>query len=69
MATGTVGYWNGKSGWIKQTGVSDEETCLARDVMLLPADVVSGDIVLGCTVSFTPEPDNGPWIARSVSVT
>lgn len=34
-ATGEVSYWNGDSGWIKQTGIEHEPTSHGQDVMLL----------------------------------
>lgn len=34
-ATGEVSYWNGDSGWIRQTGIEHEPTSHGQDVMLL----------------------------------
>jgi hypothetical protein len=70
MATGTVYYWNGISGWIKQTGVDNVPTDDARDVMVLLGDVTGGTIDEGSTVNFSIDFDNdpNPWRARNVVV-
>jgi hypothetical protein len=69
MATsnGIVWYWNGKSGWIKQTGVEEECTCLSRDVMLLAEDIVSGEVVRDCAVTFETY-EYADWRAHEVTV-
>lgn len=53
MATGVVMYWNGDSGWIKQTGVDDLPTAFGQDVLFTIDAVVSGAIQLGSSVTFT----------------
>lgn len=67
MATGTVYYWNGKSGWIKRDGVSDEPTDDAWDLMLLAEDISSGTVDQNCSVSFD-DPTCGDWRARNIVV-
>lgn len=68
MATGTLKYWNGESGWIKQSGVENLSTIYANDVFVLHDDVVSGDMVEGCTVDYTIDTTiDCPMIARSVT--
>ena len=69
MATGIVWYWNGISGWIKQSGVEEEPTALARDVMILQSDVISGEVVRDCAVTFEIDQGNDPWLAREATVT
>jgi hypothetical protein len=69
MATGTIIYWNGASGWIKLLGVEDLPTLEARDVMVLASDISSGEVVQGSVVSLTVEADREPWLAREVTVT
>lgn len=67
MASGTITWWCGHSGWIKQTGVEDEPTVDANDIMVLPEDVTSGTVTTGATVTFdidTTTPN--PWRARNV---
>lgn len=68
MATGTLWYWNGISGWIKQTGVESMATVDARDVMLLAGDVASGTAARDSTVTFTVEANRDPWLARSAAI-
>jgi hypothetical protein len=65
MATGTVIYWNGSSGWIKQTKVEHLSTAETGDVMLMERFVDSGTIVLGAAVTFTIAEDG---TARNVTV-
>jgi hypothetical protein len=67
MATGTLWYWNGESGWIKQSGVENLTTAYARDVMLLRDEVVSGNPFEGCSIDFTVDANDDPWLARSVT--
>jgi hypothetical protein len=62
MATGTLWYWNGESGWIKQTGVENLPTVQARDVMLLKDNIASGDMEQGYSIEFTVD-DDSPWLA------
>jgi len=66
MATGTLWYWNGISGWIKQSGVEELCTCQARDVLVLKDDT-TGDMYQGCNVEFTTEDNRDPWLARTVA--
>jgi hypothetical protein len=53
MATGTVIYWNGASGWIRQTNVEHVPTAGTPDIMLLIEFVESGTIALNAPVTFT----------------
>jgi hypothetical protein len=66
MATGTIYYWNGQSGWIKQSGVEDLPTWEARDVMVLIGDIISGSVSQDCAVTFAFGSD--PTFAREVIV-
>ena len=64
MAAGIVSYWNGLSGWIKQTGVDNLSTENANDMLLKLRNVNSGVISLGVPVTF----DVGPYnIAQNVN--
>lgn len=71
MATGTVKYWNGTSGWIKQP----EDTAGAVDLMVLAADVVDlSTMAEGVDVTFTvgscelPTGLSDSWRAREVTL-
>lgn len=59
------------SGWIKQSGVENSATVDANDIMIMQADVVSGTVTNGCTVTFdldTTTEYERPWLATNVSV-
>jgi hypothetical protein len=66
MATGTVWYWNGLSGWIKQSDVAELPTNQARDVMILANAVISGTVDQNSAVTFTIDQTSDPWLARNV---
>ena len=53
MAAGTIIYWNGAVGWIKQTGLSASATTReANDrIFRYPQDVSSGAPALGAAVT------------------
>ncbi len=65
--TGTIIYFNGMSGWIRQEGVSDLPTSQSNDVIFLAEDVASGTPALGASVSFSAETDM-PWMAYGITV-
>lgn len=68
MATGTLKYWNGESGWIKQSGVENLPTIYANDVFVVRYDVVAGSMIEGCAVDYTIDATiDCPMIARSVT--
>jgi len=52
MGTGTVIYWNGDSGWIKQSGVENLITALANDVIFTLDTIVAGVPKVGAVASF-----------------
>lgn len=71
MASGVVHSWDGRTGWIKQSGVSDLHTVDANDVMVRSKDVVSGEVVNGSSVTFdldTATEYERPWLATNVAV-
>jgi hypothetical protein len=68
MATGTIYYWNGISGWIRQSGVENLATSAARDVMLLQNEVDSGTAARDSAATFTIDAAHDPWLARDVTV-
>jgi hypothetical protein len=67
MATGTMRYWNGESGWIRKDNVANMSTVEARDVMVLREDV-TGTPTVECAVSFD-DGDYGAWRVFNVQVT
>jgi hypothetical protein len=70
MATGTCYYWNGSSGWIKQTGVEEMPTVQSNDCMIVSTEAAAADGVVaqGCTVNFSIDADHEPWLARDIVV-
>jgi hypothetical protein len=68
VATGTVWYWNGKSGWLKKDNVQNDVTAEARDVMVLASDITAGTILTNSVVTFD-EGAFGDWRAYNIQVT
>jgi hypothetical protein len=67
MATGSVKFWDGRTGWIAQSNVSSLPTFEANDRIFLQGDVAADVIVLGASVTFTADSDE-PWMGRTVTV-
>ena len=67
MATGICYYWNGRSGWIKLNEMSEQPTVIARDIMILASDVVSGVMMEGSAVDFDLDSGSEPWFARNLA--
>ena len=67
---GVVKYWNGKSGWITPSGMEEERTCHARDILALNSDVVDGSLYPGCVVTYTWDcySDLEPWRAKEITI-
>lgn len=57
MATGTVTYWNGSSGWITQKVDDGVSTYESRDIMFVGEDVVDTGLIIavGLPVTFVIE--------------
>lgn len=68
--SGIVTYWNGRSGWIRPSDMEEQCTRHSRQIFLLASNVVSGDVVPECAVTFEDDVynDREPWIAREISV-
>ena len=69
---GVVTYWNGKSGWITPSGMEEEHTCHARQILALAGDRVDLDTDLypECVVSYTWDcyNDAEPWRAKEITI-
>jgi hypothetical protein len=66
MATGTIKYWNGREGWIMQTGLSASATTRESNdrIFRYPADVSSGTPALGASVTFTQASGGPPSLGQ-----